>query len=312
MSITATRETSMSSGRVAVLMGGNSAEREVSLRSGAAVLGALERRGYDVIGIDVDTELPMRLREASVARVFNILHGRGGEDGQLQGLLAMMGIPCTGSGVLASALSMDKALSKQIWQGLGLPTPAFHLLDESTDWQQVMAELGEAVVKPVHEGSSIGMTLVDSAQALATAFSHAREFDRAVMAEKRVRGAEFSVSILHGKALPAIELRTSHDFFDYYAKYVAEDTVYICPTELSADKQAYLEQLGEQAFHALGCHCWGRVDVMQDESSGEFYLLEVNTVPGMTDHSLVPMAASHVGIDFEELVVRILEGAPQS
>lgn len=293
--------------RVAVLMGGCSAEREISLLSGHAVLAALRERGINAIGIDVDENLPLQLREQDVERVFNVLHGRGGEDGQLQGMLEMMDIPYTGSGVLASALAMDKVRTKQLWACLGLPTPSGCVLDADTDWNALVHEHGELVVKPVHEGSSIGMAMVSNADALRNAWEKARQFDSAVMAEKRIKGAEFTVTILQGEVLPIIELSTDREFYDYEAKYVASDTRYICPANLSEAQREEVSELSGKAFDALGCTGWGRVDLMQD-TDGSFYLLEVNTVPGMTDHSLVPIAASEAGLDFGDLVLRILYG----
>ncbi|OGT71388.1 MAG: D-alanine--D-alanine ligase [Gammaproteobacteria bacterium RIFCSPLOWO2_02_FULL_57_10] len=292
-------------GHVAVVMGGNSAEREVSLKSGAAVLAALLESGVDAVGIDAATDLVGQLQMHKINRVFNVLHGRGGEDGKLQGLLDFMGIPYTGSGVLASALSMDKVRTKLIWQRLGLSTPAFHLLSADSDWSAIMAELKAAVVKPVREGSSIGMSIVSDAQSLQSAWKKASTYDSEVMAEQYIKGSEFSVSMLAGDVLPAIELRTTHEFYDYDAKYIANDTVYLCPAPLSADETSELAELCRRAFDALGCSGWGRVDVMRD-AQGSFWLLEVNTVPGMTDHSLVPMAAKARGLSFPQLLLEVL------
>ncbi|MEX0740135.1 MAG: D-alanine--D-alanine ligase [Pseudohongiella sp.] len=295
------------SGRVAVLMGGDSAEREISLLSGQAVLSALQSQGVDVVGIDVGPDIAERLRSEKIERVFNILHGRGGEDGKLQGLLEMMRIPYTGSGVLASALAMDKVKTKQLWAASGLPTPKFSVLDGNSDWQGLIDELGEVVVKPAHEGSSIGMSMAADAKALRDAYQKASIYDTAVMAEQRIRGAEFTVPVIHGEAFPAIELSTSHEFYDYDAKYVASDTHYRCPASLSETKSAELADLCLQAFCILGAEGWGRIDVMQDQQ-GKFWLLELNTVPGMTDHSLVPVSALSKGLDFPALVLHILNG----
>jgi len=292
-------------GRVAVLMGGDSAEREISLLSGKAVYSALQSLGVDVVAIDADKNLLQSMRDQKVDRVFNMLHGRGGEDGKLQGLLELAEIPYTGSGVLASALSMDKIKTKLLWRALNISTPPFQLLHAESNWQEVIDEMQEVVVKPVREGSSIGMSIAGSATQLHEAWRKASEFDSVVMAEKRIIGAEFTVAILQGRVLPAIELRTNHVFYDFDAKYVADDTQYICPIDLTADREAELTALCKEAFDALGCEDWGRVDVMQDKQ-GTFWLLEVNTVPGMTDHSLVPMAAAQVGINFEQLVMDIL------
>ncbi len=293
-------------GRVAVLLGGNSAEREISLLSGNAVLKALQNQGVDVVAIDVDKNLITQLRDLKIERVFNILHGRGGEDGKLQGLLEFMRLPYTGSGVLASALAMDKIKTKLLWRALGISTPPFEFLHEGSDWQKIIDDMHEVVVKPVREGSSIGMSIAGSAKQLLEAFQKANAFDSEVMAEKRIKGAEFTVAILADTALPAIELRTHHVFYDYDAKYIANDTQYICPTSLTMAKEQELLDVCKRAFDAVGCAGWGRVDVMQD-LNGVFWLLEVNTVPGMTDHSLMPMAAAQVGLNFEQLVMTILQ-----
>lgn len=298
-------------GRVAVLMGGDSAEREISLLSGGAVLAALQGQGVDAIGIDVGPDIAERLRSEKIDRVFNILHGRGGEDGKLQGLLEMMHIPYTGSGVLASALAMDKVKTKQLWAASGLPTPRFSVLHDNSDWQRLVEEMGEVVVKPAHEGSSIGMSMASDAAALRDAYQKAAIYDTAVMAEQRIRGAEFTVPVIHGVAFPAIELSTSHEFYDYDAKYVANDTRYLCPAPLAETKATELAQLCLQAFSILGAEGWGRVDVMQDQQ-GRFWLLELNTVPGMTDHSLVPLSAASKGLDFPALVLHILNGGAVS
>jgi len=286
-------------------MGGTAAEREVSLVSGAAVLKSLQQAGVDAVGIDAAENLLGQLQSGGIDRVFNVLHGRGGEDGQLQGLLEFMNLPYTGSGVLASALSMDKVMTKLLWQRLGLPTPEFHMLGAYTPWEEVIAAMGTVVVKPVREGSSIGMSVVSSAAELQEAFQMASSFDSEVMAEQYISGSEFSVSILGNSALPAIELRTTHRFYDYDAKYLANDTQYLCPAPLDAETASELGQLSLEAFVALGCTGWGRVDLMRDKQ-GRFWLLEVNTVPGMTDHSLVPMAARANGMDFTALLLAVL------
>lgn len=298
-------------GRVGVIMGGTAAEREVSLKSGAAVLSALLALGVDAVGIDAAEDLVGQLQRLEIDRVFNVLHGRGGEDGQLQGLLAFMGIPCTGSGVLASALAMDKVRTKYLWQRLGLSTPDFRMLAAGADWAGVIAVLGRVVVKPVREGSSIGMSIVETPQDLEAAWIRAAAFDSDVMAEQYIKGAEYTVAVLDGVVLPAIELRTTHTFYDYDAKYIASDTQYLCPAPLSDEDTAELNALCLAAFNSLGCEGWGRVDVMRD-AQGRFWLLEVNTVPGMTDHSLVPMAAAATGLDFGQLLLKVLgAGTPQ-
>lgn len=296
-----------SQGRIAVLMGGNSAEREISLRSGRAVLQALLNQGVNAFGIDAGEDLVARLQSEKIDKVFNMLHGRGGEDGTLQGLLDVMEIPYTGSGVLGSALAMDKVRAKHIWDSVGLPTPRSQVLSDDCDWQALIDDMGEVVVKPVREGSSIGMSIVTTASALQEAYRVASHYDAVVMAEQRIVGPELTVPILHGRALPAIEMRTPHEFYDYDAKYEANDTRYLCPAPLSAAKTAELNDLCLRAFYALGANEWGRVDIMQDVN-GAFWLLELNTVPGMTDHSLVPMSAASLGMSFEDLVLAILDG----
>ena len=295
-------------GRVAVLFGGSSAERAVSLKSGAAVLEALQSAGVDAYGIDAGPQLAEQLLNERPDRVFIALHGRGGEDGSLQGLLESLRIPYTGSGVMASAIGMDKLRTKQIWQSLGLPTPAYAMLQDAGQCAEIVERLGAPlIIKPLHEGSSIGMAKADSLQQLQDAWQAALAYDNEALVEQWVHGAEFTVAILDGQALPPIRLRTPHTFYDYEAKYQANDTQYLCPCGLPAEQEAQLKALSLRAFQAVGCKGWGRVDVMQDEQ-GNFYLLEVNTVPGMTDHSLVPMAAKATGMSFSDLVLAILAG----
>ena len=303
------KESIESLGRVGVIMGGNSAEREVSLKSGRAVLDALQAAGVDAVGIDAAHDLIAQLQAQSITQVFNVLHGRGGEDGKLQGLLDFMGIPYTGSRVLGSALAMDKIRTKYIWLQIGLPTPNFTVLSDKSEWDEVVAKLGKAVVKPVREGSSIGISIVESGADMRSAFERARAFDPEVMAEQYINGTEFTVAILNGEAMPVIEFHTPHKFYDYDAKYIANDTQYLCPAPLDAGTTAYLQDLSLQAFNAVGCEGWGRVDIMRDQQ-GKFWLLEVNTVPGMTDHSLVPMAATAKGLSFTELLLHILAAKP--
>ncbi|MBD3669364.1 MAG: D-alanine--D-alanine ligase [Gammaproteobacteria bacterium] len=301
--------TSKAFGKVAVLMGGWSAEREVSLKSGAAVLAALKARGVDAHGVDVDRNVVQVLQGGAFDRAFNILHGRGGEDGELQGVLEILGIPYTGSGVMASALSMDKLRTKQLWLGAGLPTPAFEMLKPGFDGDTVVAKLGLPImVKPAREGSSIGMSKVSDAAQLQAAFDKAIEFDDAVLAESWIHGSEYTAAILGRESLPLIRLQPAAEFYDFDAKYVSDDTGYQCPCGLDEDKEAELQQLALEAFDVLGSHGWGRVDIMLDEA-GRPWLLESNTLPGMTDHSLVPMAARAAGIEFDDLVMRILEGS---
>ena len=296
-------------GRVAVLYGGTSAEREVSLKSGAAVLAALQGAGVDAFGIDAGADLAERLIAERPDRVFIALHGRGGEDGSLQGLLECLKIPYTGSGVMASALGMDKLRTKQVWQSLGLPTPAYAVLRDEAECASVVEQLGTPLIsKPIHEGSSIGMAKVHSLAELQAAWQEARKYDEVALVEQWITGAEFTVGILDGKVLPAIRLSTPNTFYDYQAKYLASDTQYQCPCGLSEAREAELAELCLRAFDAVGGRGWGGVDVMQD-SDGSFYLLEVNTAPGMTDHSLVPMAAAAAGMNFTDLVLAILASA---
>lgn len=293
-------------GRVAVLYGGKSAEREVSLKSGAAVIDALTTAGVDVVAIDVGDDLLDRLQSEKIDRAFIILHGRGGEDGSMQGLLECLGIPYTGSGILASALAMDKLRTKQVWQSLGIPTPRHAVLASESDCLQASTELGfPLIVKPAHEGSSIGMAKVNTAQELVAAWQDAAKYDSQVLVEQWIHGPEFTVAVLRGQVLPPIALGTPHVFYDYDAKYIANDTQYRIPCGLDSVKEQELIDLTARACDAIGIEGWGRLDVMQDEQ-GRFWLLEVNTAPGMTDHSLVPMAARAAGLDFQQLVLAIL------
>ncbi|HEX6832590.1 MAG TPA: D-alanine--D-alanine ligase [Rudaea sp.] len=293
-------------GRVAVAMGGRSAEREVSLDSGRNVLAALKARGVDAHGVDGIPALLDALRAGHFARVFNILHGRGGEDGVLQGALQSLGVPYTGSGVLGSALAMDKIRTKQVWESVGLPTPRYARHRVGDDIGDAIARLGmPVVVKPSHEGSSVGITRVRSENDLAGALELAARYDGELVVEQMIEGEEYTVGILQGEALPSIRIVPAGEFYDYHAKYVAEDTQYLCPGLDDAGERA-VRALALRAFDAAGCGGWGRVDLMRDRS-GTFYLLEVNTTPGMTSHSLVPKAARVVGIEFEELCWRILE-----
>ena len=293
-------------GRVAVLFGGKSAEREVSLKSGNAVLSALQAGGVDAFGIDVGDDFLQRLAREKIDRAFIVLHGRGGEDGSMQGLLECAGIPYTGSGILASALAMDKLRTKQVWHSLGLPTPRHAVLTSQADCEAAATELGfPLIVKPAHEGSSIGMAKVDSVEALIAAWQDAARYDSQVLVEQWIAGPEYTIAVLRGQVLPPIGLGTPHTFYDYDAKYLADDTQYRIPCGLSAEKEAELKELTARACEAVGTQGWARADVMQD-ASGQFWLLEVNTVPGMTDHSLVPMAARAAGLDFQQLVLAIL------
>lgn len=293
-------------GRVAVAYGGTSAEREVSLDSGRNVLAALRARGVDAHPVDGIPALLDALRAGHYARVFNILHGRGGEDGMLQGALDALRVPYTGSGILGSALAMDKVRTKQVWQAVGLPTPRFVSYRQGDDLGQAIASIGyPAIVKPSHEGSSVGITRVFSPADLPAAIELAVRYDGELLIEQLVEGAELTVTILGREALPSIRIVPKGDYYDYHAKYVAEDTEYLCPG-LEGDAEAAIRALALAAFDSAGCAGWGRVDLMRDRRGNNF-LLEVNTAPGMTSHSLVPKAARAVGIDFESLCWRILE-----
>ncbi|UAA38087.1 D-alanine--D-alanine ligase [Paraneptunicella aestuarii] len=296
-------------GKVAVLMGGDSAEREVSLRSGSAVLAALQGAGLDVHRFDPRERPITELVTDKFDRVFIILHGRGGEDGTLQGALDCMKIPYTGSGVLGSALSMDKIRSKQIFQATGLPTADYRVIrqHESVDLAAVLEELGGTVmVKPSLEGSSIGMAKVSSVEDFEHALQEAFKYDSNVLVERFVNGKEFTVSILADKALPSISMTTPRVFYDYTAKYESNKTEYHCPGGLPAEAEKKLGELAVKAYKALGASGWGRVDFMQSQQ-GEMFILEANTVPGMTEKSLVPMAAKQSGLNFKELCLTILE-----
>jgi D-alanine-D-alanine ligase len=293
-------------GKVAVLLGGRAAEREISLNSGNAVLNALRARGVDAHPLDPDDTVLEQLRAGDFDRAFIILHGRGGEDGVIQGFLETIALPYTGSGVLGSALGMDKYRTKLAWAGAGLPTAESVLLRTAADLAAAAAIGFPLMVKPAREGSSIGMARVTDAAALAAAWELARTYDSLVLAERWIAGAEYTCAILGHTALPLIRLETPHAFYDYDAKYRADNTGYHCPCGLPAAHEQALRQLALDAFDAVGASGWGRVDLMVDDA-GRAYLLEINTVPGMTDHSLVPMAARAAGIDFESLVIRILE-----
>ncbi len=294
-------------GKVAVLLGGRSAERAVSLKSGAMVLNALRKRGVDAHPFDPQQRDLAALIAEKFDRVFIALHGRYGEDGTIQGALELLGIPYTGSGVLASALAMDKWRTKLVWQAAGIPTPRYELLTAASDFPAVLARLGlPLMVKPASEGSSIGMSKVRAASGLEEAYALAANYDNVVLAEQFIDGVELTAAVLGEVALPLIRLETPREFYDYEAKYVANDTRYIVPCGLPADAEAALQQQVLAAFNALGCRGWGRVDLMLD-AAGKPWFIETNTSPGMTDHSLVPMAARHAGLSFEDLVLRILE-----
>ena len=298
-------------GKVAVLFGGNSAEREVSLKSGNAVLTALIRQGVDAHAIDPKLDDISQIKALGFDRAFIVLHGRGGEDGTIQGFLETLGIPFTGSDVSSSAIGMDKAKTKQIWQSCQLPTASYQIIIkenfEPSSATDILEKLsGTVMVKPVHEGSSIGMAKAENAAQLITALEDAFKFDNKVLLESWITGEEFTVSMLNGKALPAISMKTNNQFYDYQAKYQSTETQYFCPCGLSDAELTELNYLAEEAFKTIGCSGWGRVDFMRDNDKN-WYLLEVNTVPGMTETSLVPKAAKQAGIGFDQLVLDILE-----
>ena len=293
-------------GRVGVLMGGRSGEREVSLKSGQAVTTALCNAGVDATALDWAGSLDALLQYRAYDRFFVALHGRGGEDGQVQAALDLLGLPYTGTGVAGCAIAMDKYRSKLAWLGAGLPTPDFHVVEPDSDVQAIIADLGlPLVVKPAREGSSLGVAKVKRAQDFTAAVSAARAFDELVLAERFVDGAEYTLAIVAGQTLPIIRLETPHEFYDYAAKYLVDTTSYICPCGLSVTDEAAAAALGLRAFKVLDGSGWGRVDFMHD-LQGRLWLIELNTVPGMTDHSLVPMAARQAGWSFEDLVVAIL------
>ena len=293
-------------GHIVVLKGGNSAEREISLLSGDAVYQGLLRLGIQVSVLDVSGAIVADLERLKPDLALIMLHGQGGEDGTIQGLLEVLKIPYTGSGVLASALAMDKVKSKLIWQRLELKTADFAMLNEATDWQALIDRFEVIVVKPVGGGSSLGIAIVKDAAGLKKQFEIASVFDSKVMAEKCVVGKEFSVGVIEDQLLPAVQLSTKREFFDFDAKYVDEDTEIICPAPLNDEKCKELNELVRAAYASLDCEGLARVDVMQDQS-GEFYLLELNTIPGMTDHSFVPVAAKKSGVNFDDLLLTILE-----
>jgi D-alanine-D-alanine ligase len=293
-------------GKVAVLMGGQSAERAVSLDGGKAVLESLQRSGVYAVDIDAGGDVLTQLQAGGFDRVFILLHGRGGEDGVIQGALETIGLPYTGSGVAGSALGMDKYRCKLLWSGLGLPTPPFAMIRSEQDLAAVAALGFPLMIKPVHEGSSIGMARVEDAAGLHAAWRAAADYDREVMAERWVTGDEYTVAVLGEEVLPAIRLETPHLFYDYDAKYHADTTSYHCPSGLADEPEQRIRKLALAAFQSVGASGWGRVDMMMNREN-EPFLIEVNTVPGMTSHSLVPMAAKVQGIAFDRLVWRILE-----
>ncbi|TLU66939.1 D-alanine--D-alanine ligase [Thalassotalea litorea] len=297
--------------KIAVLFGGDSAERDVSLNSGAAVVKGLEQFGYQVLAIDTQGFSLTDLHALKVDRVFIALHGRGGEDGCLQGALEYMKIPYTGSGVLGSALSMDKVRSKQLFKASGIATAAFYVINredyQQADLSSILVQLGgKVMVKPAKEGSSIGMSIASNSEQLKQSVAVALKYDQQVLIEQWLSGAEYTVAILGDDALPAIRMETPNEFYDYQAKYQSQTTLYHCPCGLSEEQEVRLQALALRAFKSTGAKGWGRVDVMQDES-GNWQVLEVNTVPGMTESSLVPKAAKQAGLSFSALTERILQ-----
>ncbi|STO93427.1 D-alanine--D-alanine ligase [Haemophilus pittmaniae] len=297
--------------KIAVLLGGSSAEREVSLNSGKAVLDALLSQGYDAYPIDPQEYNVADLKKDGFERVFNILHGRGGEDGTMQGLLEQIGLPYTGCGVMASALTMDKMRTKMLWKAFGLPVAEMEIVTKQNfvnlDPAAVVAKLGlPLMVKPSLEGSSVGLTKVKQLEQLKNAVAYALKFDETVLIEEWLAGEELTVPVLGGKVLPAVKIVPEGEFYDYDAKYISDNTQYFCPAGLSAEREQELADLVKRAYDVVGCRGWSRIDVMTD-AQGHFRLVEVNTNPGMTSHSLFPKSAATVGISFEQLVVKILE-----
>ena len=297
--------------KIAVLLGGTSAEREVSLNSGTAVLNALRKQGYDAHPIDPKTFPVATLKEQGFDRVFNILHGRGGEDGTMQGLLEQIGIPYTGCGVMASALTMDKMRTKMLWKAFGLPVAEMEIVTvenrATLNPEVVVKKLGlPLMVKPSLEGSSVGLTKVKTMEELESAVDFALRFDRTVLIEEWLAGDEFTVPVLDGEVLPSIKIVPEGEFYDYDAKYISDNTQYFCPAGLTEAREQELRRLVKQAYDVVGCRGWSRIDVMAD-AEGKFRLVEVNTNPGMTSHSLFPKSAATVGYSFEQLVEKILE-----
>jgi D-alanine-D-alanine ligase len=298
-------------GKVAVLLGGHSAEREVSLMSGGNVLSALQAQGVDAHAFDPAEKPLWALKDEGFARVFNMLHGRGGEDGTVQAVLELLGIPYTGSGVAASALAMDKWRTKMVWQSAGIPTPPYQIVDAHTDWTKLVEALGlPLILKPAREGSSIGITKIERAdpQHLAEAYAEAARHDSLVIAETFIEGAELTAAILDDAALPLIRIAAPNGNYDYEHKYFSDETQYFCPSGLPAALEERIRAQALAAFRVLGCRGYGRLDAML-RSDGQWFFLEVNTVPGMTTHSLVPMAARAAGMSMEALCLTILKGA---
>jgi len=300
-------------GKVGVFLGGTSAERDISLLSGEAIYNALISKGVDAVKIDTKGDFKKEIEAHGVQRALIALHGRDGEDGVIQGFLKTLGIPFTGSSVAGAAISMNKLMSKQVWQQMGIATSRFGCVEHGqtfneVDARRLFAKLGPVLfVKPVKEGSSVGMSKVRTPEELVNAVSLAHQYDRHALVESFISGKEYTVSILRGVALPSISMETPRDFYDYEAKYQSTETSYYCPSGLDENEEAELQKIALDAFHGLGCSGWGRVDFIRDGDIGEFLILEANTVPGMTETSLVPKAANAKGISFEDLVLHILE-----
>ena len=295
-------------GKVAVLLGGDSTEREISLISGNAVLEGLKRRGVNAHAFDPLLTPVRELVSEGFDRAWNILHGPGGEDGLIQGALEWLGVPYTGSGVLASALTMDKLKTKRVVAGAGLTAPPYVVLEGPEDLPRAVRQLGlPLMIKPASQGSSVGISKVKSAAAMSEAYAEARAVDPIVFAERFIAGPEYTVSVVQYQALPSIRIQPATEFYDYQAKYFRDDTQYDCPSGLGTVAESVLRDAALATFRVTDCFGWGRVDFMRDEASGKFYFIEINTTPGMTSHSLVPMAARQAGMDFDELVWRVLE-----
>ena len=296
-------------GKVAVLMGGFSSERDVSLNSGAAIVAALQSRGIDAHPFDPKAQDIVQLKALGFQTAFNTLHGTYGEDGTVQGLLEALGVPYTGCGVMASAIGMDKYRTKLVWQGLGLPVPEFAVLHDDSDFAAIERELGLPLfVKPAVEGSSVGVVKVKEAGSLKAAYQSVKHLHGEILAERFIGGGEYTCAVLNGQALPSIHIIPATEFYDYEAKYNRDDTVYQCPSDLNEADEALMRSLSVRAFAAIGGQGWGRVDFLKD-TDGKLYLLEVNTLPGMTSHSLVPKAAAQSGLSFADLCVEILKTA---
>jgi D-alanine-D-alanine ligase len=299
-------------GLVAVLCGGESAEREISLQSGRAAADAMQQLGIRNQLVDVGPDIVVQLQQIKPDLVFIALHGRGGEDGSIQGVLEFLKLPYTGSGVLASALTLNKAQTKRVWQFEKLPTAPWAVLGTESDWSAVLSELGgHVMVKPVSEGSSLGMSQAKTPEELQQAYELASQFDLEVIAEQWISGPEYTVGMLQNEVMPVIQMKTSEQFYNYEAKYLSDQTTYLCPAPISDEDKLEIQNISRQAFDFLGCVGWGRVDLMRAES-GQFLLLEANTIPGMTSHSLVPMAAKEMGISFPNLILLILDSARRS